>query len=366
MDKTFLSIRNILDIVFKITKKNANILADCYLIKDSSIISKWKNNRARPKNEDLYKIADFAHEESTGTQRKMIRNEIEILIYNSSLKEEIKESLLRIAEFREFLVEVLNVSTSSVGKTPKQNKLIVQPSEDCEFDRVSNSETITAFHNSLEGNYSGVVEFNLVLSKNGEDGRKGTLSGVADYRTNISRSIKSRMGNLQKQIKSKSVLGTVLIVIITGFMVVQATNSNQNSKMTIPSVKSVEESGDMSNFNYDSLRLTDESLLNVPTQANTAADEFEEVFDDAESDTQETLDTINIEVTTDTAIEKETCTAMDVAIGTATDTKINATTDEPANTTANAATTIINNSVVVEGDNNILGQGSNIIINIGD
>lgn len=37
MDKAFLSIRDILDIIFRITNKNANILADCYLIKDSSL-----------------------------------------------------------------------------------------------------------------------------------------------------------------------------------------------------------------------------------------------------------------------------------------------------------------------------------------
>ncbi|ODM26046.1 hypothetical protein A7W90_07285 [Clostridium sp. Bc-iso-3] len=381
MDKAFLSIRNILDIIFKITSKNANILADCYLIKDSSIISKWKNNRAKPKSEDLMKIVDFAYEESTATQRKMIRNEIEILIYNSSLKEEIKESLLRIADFKEFLVEVLNVSLSSVGKIIRQNRLIEQSSEGGEFDRVPDSEAITAFHNSIEGNYSGVMEFNLTLSKSGEDTRKGTLNGVVDYRNNISRNIKSKVGNLQKQLKSKSILGTVILIVVTGFMAAQAASGSQSSKISMPSEKPAEVSQDMSNADFDSLQ----NPMTIPIQANTSSQELEEVFNEAEADTgveydnaesQGVLGTANIETPTDVKSD----TAADAASYPTANTTTNSTTGDTTNTTTNTTNTsnttnsnsneatnsTISNSVVIEGDNNILGQGSNIYIHIGD
>lgn len=316
------------------------------------------------------KIVDFTYGESTATQRKMIRNEIEILIYNSSLNNEIKESLLHIVEFKEFLIEVLNVSSSSLGRISKQKNLIVQPSDEDEFDKASVSEPITAFHNFVEGNYSGVVEFNLVLSKSGENGSKGTLNGVVNYKNNISENIKSRVGNLRKQLKSKSILGTIIIIVITGFMAAQAASGNQNAKAAVSSKNPSEVLQNISSTDSGNPN----NLPDTSAQANIYEDKFEEMSDKAEVDagvehgraeSNGDLAKPNIEAEIDTKSDAQTDAASyptastTATAGEATD----STADKVTNTSDNAT---INNSVVIEGDNNILGQGSNIYIHIGD
>jgi hypothetical protein len=108
----YLNIKNILDILFKVTKKSANILADAYLLKDVSTISKWKNNKVVIKSEDINKIVQFAVKESSIVQREMIRKEIEVLINNSGLNASIKKVLFNVDDFGKFIEEALNVSTS--------------------------------------------------------------------------------------------------------------------------------------------------------------------------------------------------------------------------------------------------------------
>lgn len=116
MENYNLDIRNILEVIFRTTKKRGNILADSYLIKDPSIISKWKNSKTQPTNEDIIKIVEFAYEESTETQRKIMRNEITNLINNSYLKGVIRSSLISIEDFKEFLSEVLKLVTVVLGE----------------------------------------------------------------------------------------------------------------------------------------------------------------------------------------------------------------------------------------------------------
>ncbi len=75
-----LNIKTILDIIFSISKKNANILANTYLLKDVSIVSKWKNSKAIPKNDDILRVIDFVINESTLSQQKIIRDSLEELV----------------------------------------------------------------------------------------------------------------------------------------------------------------------------------------------------------------------------------------------------------------------------------------------
>jgi hypothetical protein len=65
MGDSYLNIKNVLSILFVVTKKSANILADRYLLKDVSIISKWKNNKAEIKTDDINRIVDFANSETS-------------------------------------------------------------------------------------------------------------------------------------------------------------------------------------------------------------------------------------------------------------------------------------------------------------
>ena len=51
--------KTLLEIIFKYTKKNARILADRYLLKDVSIISKWRNNVVCPKMMILLKLLNL-------------------------------------------------------------------------------------------------------------------------------------------------------------------------------------------------------------------------------------------------------------------------------------------------------------------
>lgn len=165
-----LNIGNILKVIFKTINKKGNILADLYLIKDSSIISKWKSCRSKPTNEDLSKIVEFTYEESSEMQRKIIRNEIEGLIFSSEIRTAIKTSLIGITDFKEFLSEVLNVATAPKDIVEdKKNKLVenCHESESNKWYQSKNDNNgfdIKAdFFDAKENTSSGIVEFDVVL-----------------------------------------------------------------------------------------------------------------------------------------------------------------------------------------------------------
>ena len=172
MQNYVVNIGDILDIILKTTRKSANILAHTYLIKDSSIISKWKRDKVKPTNEDILKIADFTLDESSETQRRIIRNEIEILIARSLLRDEIKDSLLHISDFSKFLCEVINISTTSYGNIICWEAMN-QESVTCERnispglvnsrpkEYESDSETGVVFSDGLEGNVDNNTPDNI-------------------------------------------------------------------------------------------------------------------------------------------------------------------------------------------------------------
>lgn len=84
------SLKVIFEVIFKVTRKNANVLADMYLLKDKSIISKWKNRKNTPKAEDIKKIVEFVISESTTSQKKIIRDSIENQLKDSSIKKKLR------------------------------------------------------------------------------------------------------------------------------------------------------------------------------------------------------------------------------------------------------------------------------------
>lgn len=405
-----LNIRNILDIVFKITKKNASILADVYLIKDSSIISKWKNNKTKPKNEDILKVVDFTIDESTATQRKMIRNEIEILVYNSLLSEEIKNSLLHIEDFKEFLWEVLYVSTSSWSNNDSQVKIgadfistnVGKNESDETYDHVNRggdeyrreSETITAFSDDIEGKYSGVVEFNMVLSKDRGANSRGKSGGHAiNINSNGSFSLGSKLDKLQKKLKPKNVLGTIVTGAFLIFLLAQGSNGShmpqkdssmqdirvyaapQASAATVPlpDEEPLTPVHDKNTGDSQSAISGKENYLPVQVKADEYTDDHEtqtEAEDDLKVDRNNNSDKY-VEISSTKNSDKSNT--------------INKTKNNPARTAANNATnttntnnitnnannytncsnaTIIIEGVNIEGDNNILGHGSNISINV--
>ena len=103
------SLKTVLEIIFKVTKKNARILAQSYLLKDESTISKWKKNKLLPRNDDIAKIVEFVMNESKTAQRKIIRDKIEELINEAPIEDELTNIILNTEDFSEFLYEAISV-----------------------------------------------------------------------------------------------------------------------------------------------------------------------------------------------------------------------------------------------------------------
>lgn len=112
MDKKILTIKPLLEVIFVAINRSAGYFADTYLLKDVSIISKWKSKKVTPKKEDISKIIEFVIAESTIIQQKTIRDKVVVLIKESSLSADIKELILCIEDFELFLEETLTISVS--------------------------------------------------------------------------------------------------------------------------------------------------------------------------------------------------------------------------------------------------------------
>ncbi len=239
MESNGLDIRNVLEIIFRTTKKRGNILADCYLIKDPSIISKWKNLKAKPTNEDILKIVEFAYEESTETQRKIMRNEIINLLNGSCLKGVIRDSVISIEDFGEFLSEVLKLVTVVLGKDIQYDEAADSNFNTDDFNEVSGNvknmiqmETISAFSEDIEGKYSGVIEFNMFLSKDRGESCIGRFENDTKNKSYVNKSTGSKPGKFQKKLKATVVLGTLFIVFFA-FLAVDAATNAQNGKQKV-------------------------------------------------------------------------------------------------------------------------------------
>ncbi|QNU67599.1 copper amine oxidase N-terminal domain-containing protein [Ruminiclostridium herbifermentans] len=139
MQDEVLSIKLLLETLFKTLKKSTNYFAYTYLLKDVSLISKWKTGKAVPKNEDIDKIVEFVNNESTGMQRHLIRVKIEEYINDSLLDLSLKKMLLGIEDFSTFLTETLLISVSDVGKNLDLN--------------ISQSNFPANYENNYENNY---------------------------------------------------------------------------------------------------------------------------------------------------------------------------------------------------------------------
>lgn len=224
MEDNYFNIKNILGILFKITKKNANILADRYLLKEVSIISKWKNNKADIKAEDIIRIVDFAVKESSEVQRKMIRKEIVTLINTSPITDEIKEMVVGIKDFGEFLGESLNVCTSWSYDVPDViNKSAIGEKTG------SGSEYKVNQENGIEGDYKGIVRFDLQLLKNKGDNQIDTGSKKSTTLKNgkINLIPRSKLGDVKKYIEAKNVFTVIIIVAILSYTLIQTGGSNK-------------------------------------------------------------------------------------------------------------------------------------------
>ncbi|HEY9062947.1 MAG TPA: hypothetical protein VIO64_20985 [Pseudobacteroides sp.] len=210
-----LNIKNIIEIILKTTKKNTNFLADVYLLKDASIVYKWKNRKVIPRNEDIERIVSFAQKESSDAQRRIIRERIEHLIANSSLNEDMKEFLFSKEEFSDFLMEALNVTTScSSGIEVSANR---DAGKSVDYGQ-NNSSSLNI--DGIEGEYTGHIKLDMVLRKKGDD-----ASDEINNNEIILKNKRSEAGSLIAKVgrgyKKITFMSTVVIVVVLNIFIFQ-------------------------------------------------------------------------------------------------------------------------------------------------
>lgn len=226
MSENNLSFKNLLDIILKTTKKNAYILADRYLLKDVSIISKWKSNKILPRSEDIHQIVDFALNESSETQRRIIQDMIEKIISDSSLNEDIKSTILNTGSFGDFLTEALNVSTCVNDITQRSDESIEAFADEKNVkdnieNKKSKKDSFTGVTESIDGEYSGVVKFDMILNKKDEGEHQINLNSLSFIERNL-------IGKIRKHNKKITVTGVIVLAITLNFFIIQMVHQNQN------------------------------------------------------------------------------------------------------------------------------------------
>ncbi len=219
---TKFELKTLLDIIFKVTKKNANIMADCYLLKDKSIISKWKKSSVVPRNDDIGGIIKFVLNESTGSQQQIIRDNIEQLVIESSLKKELKEIILGCKDFSSFLTEAISVSISA-----KDNNLEPQT---LPFENNLNENTVTGRLENKNGRYKGTLEFDLVIPNDNSVKSVNSYEKTGiEFNGKVNLNPKSRIINAAKYLKKTSVLGLIFACIVSGSLIAHSNNQRNNS-----------------------------------------------------------------------------------------------------------------------------------------
>lgn len=224
----FINIDNILNIIFKITAKSPQILADFYLRKDISILSRWRNGSIVPKTEDLKKIVEFVLNESTEVQRFVIKEELINLLNNSSLKQDIKNIILEKETFKDFLVELLSLLTIECNLSEQtaldelaSNK-ISTPEKHIDTNETyhEKQESINVKSN-ISGNYTGILKFDLSMQKN-------------DSKISIdSESIKDiDIKNVNKQKKQKFFNKLSLLILFLGLTSFFLANISHNKSVS--------------------------------------------------------------------------------------------------------------------------------------
>ncbi|OPZ87209.1 MAG: hypothetical protein BWY74_03454 [Firmicutes bacterium ADurb.Bin419] len=243
MRNSAINFENILNIIFKTTTKSAQFFADCYLKKDISIISRWKNNIVVPKIEDLRKIVEFAKSESTGVQRVVIKDEITKLLKSSPIKKDILEIILEKENFEDFLMETLSalsIDYKDIISENNEDNICDQKTQQCKDFKSIDKETHESNHNEekdVVGNYTGVVQFDLLMLR--KKGKKQT-EFAGEIKKDIDLSLSAKQGDINKigkYILNRMTIGIIVLVSISGFLITQAADNghNKGSKDTYPS-----------------------------------------------------------------------------------------------------------------------------------
>jgi hypothetical protein len=204
--------KTLLEIIFKYTNKNARILADQYLLKDVSIISKWRNNVICPRNDDIVKIVEFVNDEATISQKELIRDNIEELLKNAPIKTKIKDIIIHTNDFCEFLKEAISVSTLEY-----ERKNILYCSEEKKRTRSIVKKEPQA---KQKGAYSGTVELDFILPEGDDISLQKLAAGSEiEFKGKLNLSPKKESFRIAKFFKSSTALGVLLVWLISGTII---------------------------------------------------------------------------------------------------------------------------------------------------
>ncbi|GAE88264.1 hypothetical protein [Acetivibrio straminisolvens] len=207
--------KTLLQIIFKYTKKNARILADQYLLKDVSIISKWRNNVIYPRNDDIIKIVEFVENEATSSQKELIRDNIEELLKKAPIKNKIKEIILDTKDFSEFLKEAISVAMPEYEpECEEKSKRIIKKENPSEKKEA----------------YSGTVKLDFVLPE-GSDINLQKLANSPGIKFNgvLNLTPKKKTLKVANFFKSSTALGILLVWIISGTIIIAFSGSMQKN-----------------------------------------------------------------------------------------------------------------------------------------
>jgi len=204
--------KTLLEIIFKYTKKNARILADRYLLKDVSIISKWRNNVVCPKNDDIVKIVEFVNDEATISQKELIRDNIEELLKNAPIKSKIKDIILNTEDFSEFLKEAISVSMPDY----EEKNILYCSDEEKRTRSIVKKELPT----KKNGTYSGTVELDFNLPDGSDINLYKLAAGSEiEFKGKLNLFPRKETFRVTKFFRSSTALGVLLICVILGTII---------------------------------------------------------------------------------------------------------------------------------------------------
>ncbi|OPZ88456.1 MAG: hypothetical protein BWY74_03128 [Firmicutes bacterium ADurb.Bin419] len=342
-----------------------------------------------------------------------MRNEIINLINGSYLKGVIRDSILNIEDFGEFLSEVLKLVTVVLEKDIQYDEAADSKINADGFTAVSDvtknmiqMETISAFSEGVEGKYSGVIEFNMFLSKDRGESCVGRFEKDPKSKNSVNKNNGSKPGKLQKKLKTTVVLSTIFIALF-GFMAADAVTNAQSGKENFIATKEntnaqmkeaeatpicYEETKEGKDTYLPGSEVESEKDASIEAQTPTN-DVVVETSPEVESEPKaeqesnknngENAEKVSVAdskpskgITNDSSNntgESKTITGEspennETEKGTESSTTTNTTntsnTGTIVNNIDNSGDTIIDGDIIIEGDKNVVGKGSNIFINV--
>jgi len=220
-----LEFKTLLEMILKVTQKNASNLADSYLLKDSSIISRWKTKRATPKSYDLDKIVEFTLTESSASQRKILRDRIEALVRSSEIEQEIKKLILDKDDFGDFLRETLSVSVCGSYITGQDNT----ETDNIDTIKAKKDDSFKGTVQKKDNRFRGTLEFDIAIPEKSLINSSSTsdLTNL-ELKGTVNMSPKNRLYRATRYLGKTSVVVVITILALSG--VFMSSSLKQSSK----------------------------------------------------------------------------------------------------------------------------------------